>query len=1172
MKKSLYSLLAFSAICCTYLALQTNSVNVVAEELSETVQLSPAYYTLALEEYTVPDFEDVESIISPNGEEVQMVNGVFRPLSVGEYTIRYKEKTETLNVLLHSFAMQFDIADTFEDTYFVGEKIYIPIAKATDVFTSYSSYSVSVSCDGKNQAFFENVEAKELVFSLASKGEYLIEYVFTDVLGGTQTQGYTFTVKSEPVIMCDKIEPYVSYESVVYLGVSYGYYEKDFYETVVSIITPNGEKETVTDIYYHPQTLGEYTVVYETNVNGTMVTKEQSFEVYYTPANYLHVSEKATVAIRQDLPSYVKNADKQTGLSVSSLSSDTFYYKPIVNLRTLTKEDTLISFYTQASTKAVTNIYVYLTDIYDPSNVISIRFYRNEWNMKHSYLVVSRAKNSYGISNESATKGQIRKTYGTVAYDCSMLPNTYGTSLFNLQYDGETDGLYSVIQGVQYKVLDLCSEELDFVDRFYGFTTGEVYMSVKLNNPSGIYLQELVGMDVSQISATEYDLGENYIVFDEYYTTRPMPVKGYIYKIPTVKTSPVCGETLTITYNVFDENGKEVNIIDGTFTPTSAGEYKIVYSSPLKDLQIQKTLVLTVKNKPDEIQAELPNNESVRAGDYYLLPKIAVSGGEGVYTYTYKLYNNAGEYTVDEFGRYFVDTKDNVTVEMTVRDYVGFEKTFTYALNVNKDVSVLVIDDKLPNVVREGSLLSLPTFSATDYRTGESLEKALVINGNVVVLTEETYTLTVPACEMLTIRFVGGLGTDAETDVEKYSYTLRVIPKQSIQTDLIEFDTKKTDIIYLENGITFVSKTEGEASVSFPYALPANGLALKFAVGGTALQSSSVLLSFTDGNNSEQALAFRLSEWNMSKSTAKIEQIGVGEKYEISGLKGLYTENCGADEYKDKYVGKEYYVFDILFYAPDGSIRTTSDMEIIRAKTYTNGLSYKGFLSGLTYVGLTMESADVDFELSVDTLGNQRFNYQISINPLFTDCDNIGPMLKTENPLVSCTRPHGAMYSVEHATAHDVLQGNGTVRITVVAPSGDKVINNAPSTNMLAFALTEYGYYKIQYVATDAIGKKSTKEIKILVKNETEPVFSLGGDYKNEYKVGEKLTVLTASVSNREDAEIRILIKKPDSHYVFMNTADTFVLDTLGEYEIIYLIYDSSNNITAKPYSFEVKV
>ena len=150
--------------------------------------------------------------------------------------------------------MQFDIEDTFEDCYCVGEKIYVPSAKATDVFTTYTQYAFNVYCDGKQEYSFENVVTKELTISLVSAGEYSVEYVFTDVLGGKQTQSYTFTVKNEPVIVCDKVEPYVSYENSVYLGVSYGYYDKNFYDTVVSVITPDGEKERVTDIYYLPIT------------------------------------------------------------------------------------------------------------------------------------------------------------------------------------------------------------------------------------------------------------------------------------------------------------------------------------------------------------------------------------------------------------------------------------------------------------------------------------------------------------------------------------------------------------------------------------------------------------------------------------------------------------------------------------------------------------------------------------------------------------------------------------------------------------------------------------------------------------------------------------------------------------------------------------------------------
>ena len=1172
MKKTWISLFAISAACCSVLAFKANGLSAQAEETVEQTFLDPTYYALVLNDYAVPDYKNVVKITDPSGKEVEMTYDVFRPLSIGEYTIEYVDSTQTLTVLTHSFAMEFDVETTFEATYKVGQSVYIGSATATDVFMQYTEYDVNVYCNNERVGGFENVVSTEKKFSLPTAGEYSVEYVFTDVLGGTQTKEYTFSATSAPVIVYDRVSNYVKYEEKVNLGVAYGYYEKNFYDASVSIITPDGEKEQLTDIFYLPEKLGKYTIVYESTVNGVALTESQQFEVYYTPANYLHISDKAEVAIGQELPDYVKQSDApMTGTSVNVLVADTFYYKPIVDLKTLTKEDTLISFYPSDTMKSVTNVYVYLTDIYDPTNVVAIRFWKNYWSEDCCYLMVKRAVNSYGVSNEGATKGQIRKIYGTVAYKCSLRPDKFGSELFNLQYDGASDTLYSVIRGTQTEVLSLRSEELDFVDRFYGFTTGEVYVSVKVGGFGGLYLQEIANTDMTQIGVDEYDLGENYIVFDKAYETRPMPVKGYAYTIPTVHASPVCGETLHITYNVYDADGKEVETKNGTFTPTTVGDYKIVYSSPLKGLKIEKTLTLTVKETPTDIQIELPVDEKAVSGTHYSIPKLSAVGGEGEYTYSYRLYNADGEYAADDFGRYLIATGKDVTAEITVRDYVGYEKTFSYLISVNNDVSALTVKGSLPHSVREGASLVIPAFDTVDYRTGKPLEKALVINGEIVPLTTETYALTVPKCEKLTIRFVGGLGTEAETDESLYTYTVEVIPETSVQSDLIKYDPHEAEIVYLENGMTFVSKAVGETSVSYPYALPTDGIEIKFAIGGEQVEQSAVQLSLTDEKDFGKNIVFRVSELNVAKLTAVIEQIGVGEKYAISCIKGVYTENCGAEEYKAQYVGKAYYVFDVLFYAQDGTIRTTSDVEIIRAKTYTNGLTYKGFTSGLTYVGFTMESVAAGYELSVDMIGNQRFNYNLFNNQTLRDGDNVGPMLKTAKTLVSSTQEFGSTYIIQEATAHDVLQGLGTVRLTVFSPSGNKVIYNATPTAGLSFLLDEYGYYKVQYTATDAIGKTDVTEIKVLVKDKTAPILTVNGSYQATYKVGETITLHAGTVTNRADAEVSVLIKKPNMDYVFVKEIEKYTFEKSGKYEIVYLVYDSSNQITRTAYTFEVK-
>jgi hypothetical protein len=179
-------------------------------------------------------------------------------------------------------------------------------------------------------------------------------------------------------------------------------------------------------------------------------------------------------------------------------------------------------------------------------------------------------------------------------------------------------------------------------------------------------------------------------------------------------------------------------------------------------------------------------------------------------------------------------------------------------------------------------------------------------------------------------------------------------------------------------------------------------------------------------------------------------------------------------------------------------------------------------------------------------------------------------MLNTDEPLVSTTEQYGTTYRIAYSTWNEVLQGIGTVRITVIAPSGNKLFNNVDGTNLL-FQLTEYGYYKVQYIATDAIGQRSTKEIKVRVKDETQPELNVNGSYKAMYTRGTDVIVLDGKVENRSDAEIRILVKKPDMKNVLVESGTRFTLDMIGKYEIVYLVYDSSNRITRTAYTFEVK-
>lgn len=164
----------------------------------------------------------------------------------------------------------------------------------------------------------------------------------------------------------------------------------------------------------------------------------------------------------------------------------------------------------------------------------------------------------------------------------------------------------------------------------------------------------------------------------------------------------------------------------------------------------------------------------------------------------------------------------------------------------------------------------------------------------------------------------------------------------------------------------------------------------------------------------------------------------------------------------------------------------------------------------------------------------------------------------------------GSEFTVGSALAYDVIQNTSTIRVSLTAPNGTKILNNASADEIHKVVLDQYGLYKLTYTATDSLGLRNVKDINVRVRDEVPPTFTLSGTYRTQYRQNNKITILDGvSEDNYSDATTEVfLYSKLGMRQV--KIGESIVLSEPGDYELVYRTTDAARNVTRTGYAFTV--
>lgn len=1129
----------------------------------EAIELKEGY-ALVLGEYLLPNTAKITKILDPNGKEATLDEGVFKPLTVGVYTVMYGETKTPITVLYKSENMSFTIANDLVSSCSVGESVLIPSVEIKDDYVHYDVYDVVVFDDGVEVEKFENITNNSaLSYRFHQSGDYEIAYVCTDIFGQTFTsQKMPVQAKDEKIILFDKLEDRVQYLSKVDLGLPYGYYKGQLYDTKIYLTYPNDKEVELTETVVTVKDFGVYTVTYVCNIDGEERTETQNFEVV-APTSAWAVNA-GTIESNAQLPAYsaVKGSAPLMKRSIDFKGS----YFNVVDLRELSIEENVISFIPYSTeTDYMQTARVTLTDIYDENNKLIVEWFSKAmWGTAHTYLKVMLNGSGYGVSNEGKTYGSLRAGYGTTAGKCSLrgAGNNY-TDAFTLQWDNENNRLYTYVGGKQWKVLDTDDEVgLPFNNKFYGFTTGEVYVDIEAvkNDNAGFYLLEVGGKSLMEESET-VDYQKDLLLFEKPNMQLPVGAVGYSYPLSQgIQINRGCKERLEIVSCVY-KNGEKLTATEGAdvFIPQEAGAYELVWETVYQNQIVQKRLPFIVESTPRAFSVSLPTHEQVIAGQLYTIPELNISGGAGDYTVTYTISNVDGVFEYNEYGEYLLDTGKDVSVKIELKDAIGYSETFEYTIIVDATETRLELLGALPRTIKAGSLVSLPDFTAKNYNSSLQLEKKIIVNGSIV-LTESPFVFTVPNGNELTVCYIAGAGTAYE---KQETYVVRVVGREETNAKLFDVSQNVVENIFLESGYLLKTNVSGKV-LGLPCVLPTNGLYFKFGFHENGLAFGEAQIIFADSKDLSKRLVLKIRNIQDGYAELFVNETPTGNR--IAYIENTYSADCG----NELYIGKKYYVFEFILNTNTRRIETMEGVALAMFDSFIDGTSFKGFFNNVAYVDFALQEVSGLSSFVLCGVGNQFFAYNFDGEDM--PSDNVGPIIYAKQELISADVHYGENYIIPFVYASDVLQSYADITVTVTNAKGEKIYNRKPMALNMELSITSYGMYTITYEATDAVGNVSKKQMVLNVLGEEKPTIVINDRYHETYILGDTVVVHSATVSDdvSSNVELSVFIKDSRGKYISVAMGENVVLNRCGTYEIIYRAVDEAGNTTLQVCKFTV--
>lgn len=1004
--------------------------------------------------------------------------------------------------------------------------------------------------------------------------------------------GGAIAVTVRPVAEEAKLDTTVGFEAEYEVGSSVVIpdarlvYDGKSLSTEKKVICPNGAivDEDVVEVAYQ----GDYTVEYSAvTESGETLKKTYAFDGYYS---LYGVSRKNSSAYYGASTKY-GGIEGRDGLVVSLASGDTFEWKEVIDLREKTSSDHLVELYVTPNTLGTAdakNLCIVLTDIYDPTNYVTVTAKKvtavnvgAAWAEQNTYVTAGASGQlQMGLLKDDTNKNSVvyeGEVYGRAIGDkmgtgisnfsLPGVPNykqndassiseenfLNNPQLFTVSFDSTRNAIFAGNGTSDVIIADLDAEEC-FDSLWGGFTTGEVYLSVKgtdyLSSSLNFVVTTIDGKNVGEKAANGNKIVDRTapVLTVDASDDIPNAVVGVPYAVfnaTAIDTyDGAIAPIVSVTYG-----GKAVGVTDGKFVPSGEGKYLVTYTAVdySGNVASQSISVTAKQGKTLSFKLDAANTDTQLTGT-----KISVSG--------YTVDHVSGELNVAITATRITDGKNNVLTDGVVYnaqdgtfcpmyagkyrvDYVASdylkEVKRSYTITVENNPAVVIVDEPtLPRYYINGMVYATPNLVGYYFEDDgpHAVETVMDWSGDGGKTYTKADTIFAPtASDTLLLRWTASYRdrTAAVKTVEAavvdvgYNGVALEIENYFVVADGNASVSAKSDRLCVN--------VQDEASLVFANALQTANFSLRCDIG--AMRGYSV--SLTAANDESKCLQVYYSDTGTGKMAVTVVTPN-----------GTYSNSfnyTSGSQITLKYVDASKTLF-------------LTDKITVDLSKYFDGFNDKVWL-------------ELRFEESGDAC-----LYELN-GQVLTDIttDRIRPMISVD--VEAGDRMLGDTYKIEKCTIGDVLDAYVVAYMYMTTPTGafatakdGTVLDcNADYGKEYEVSLDSYGIYTVYYYAKDSAGNAQTFTFQITVADSVPPEIKTE-EHNRFVKLGEEIKpadyTVTDDLSSKEEIKSYVCIVRPDGSGVGGKQSITATMK--GVYKIVYYAFDAYGNMSVLTYEITV--
>lgn len=1108
-------------------------------------------------------------------QSVTITDGVFLPdKTTGFYRLIYTVKdsgevvsTKAIDIQVLSAIPATEISFEGEllSSYPNGSRVEIPSAKAYSGITYKKTPAPYYTLVQKDGVVLHRLDGDmDRSYTVDGLGLYDIVYVFVNELGAITTETKTFEVKDLPRFENTDMPNVLSVNQKYVLPSALLVHGDKTQSAVVSVFAPDGASVTLQENAFIPKQTGEYTIRFSAELEGVAYQKEFVVDCAIGAGSLVqNIAGIVSVEGNIDLPAYSSSGN---GIRIlADARNSTFRFANPIDLNVLDKDQNLIELQVLSGDNyaGFTELIIELVDVENEQNTVKYKYRYNQWNDTYSYALLNYNGKSLGIRNEAGHIGEVDNYFGFVTHNSFSGYKYQGKSPFAVRVDyAERQFFVREINNTFKLLLDADDPALVGENIWSGFSSGKVYVQVTMQtlyDVGGVIVTELAGQSLSG-ELLEDDVAPNlYLEDNDYilnYAQMPTGCVGYSYALPVAfgedVLSPYCAVERVL---YFKKTATELEVVEvgnaNAFTPNRQGEYVLWYT--VTDLYGNtEELVLNfsvMESRTVEVEfASTP--ETAVVGEKYRVPEINVFGASGNAQFEYVVYLNQTEIRLSRTREVYLSDVGEIKIVYTLSDYLqeGIQGELRIPI-IASETPIIQIDGRVPLTAVKGSVVVLPSFTAKSFAENGGAQVPAWIEVDGEKLAGNTFTVTKNKGEIITVQYFAG----NQGSLSEQTYLLTVLEPMYL-SDYLAVDNIQGVTLSNEKFYTSIV-TDKDNAISLPNMVVCDDMTLRFTIDPAHNAFERLHIKLFDSVKRERAIYLTVLPVNQTQSRVLLN----GDEEKAVAVQGSFYNRT-----------QEFY------FIVDGKSKTISDVNgniLFTLDEFENGDYFDGFNGGVAYLTFYINGVETGEMGSLELIqvSNQIFASTYKSGVLQPYNDKTAPVLFLKEKFYNHTVEYNEEILIPAGWAYDVLKGAQVTTLTLLAPNGEKVIDNASCNEETKIKLTQYGYYTIRYT-TDNNGRAYHVEYYVKVRNRKLPQISVDGTVKETYALNEKLTIPTATVlgDNAGNTTVYVFLQTPSARIVNYTDKTEIEFTEKGEYQLIFYAIDEEYNITEKIYTFKV--